>query len=386
MSAVTPTRDVVVIGAGAVGAACAYYLAQAGLDVTVVDRGSVASGTTGSGEGNILVSDKQPGAELDLALLSGRLWRELDPEVASAAELEPKGGLVVAPHAEALDGLRAFAEGQAAVGVRTEAVAGERLRELEPALAEDLPGAILYPQDMQVQPMLASAHLLAAARARGAQVRLGEPVTALRRAGERVTGVVTASGEISAGAVVNATGAWASQTAALAGVHVPILPRRGFILVTEPLGAVIRHKVYDAAYVADVASSGAGLETSAVVEGTKSGTVLIGASRERVGFDATISTPVLARLARQAMRLFPMLERVRALRAYRGFRPYCPDHLPVIGPDPRAPGLLHACGHEGAGIGLAPATGRLIAQCATGVGPELSLAPFAPERFDRAPA
>jgi D-hydroxyproline dehydrogenase subunit beta len=386
MSAVTPSRDVVVIGAGAVGAACAYYLTQAGLDVTVVDRGSVASGTTGSGEGNILVSDKQPGAELDLALLSGRLWRELDPEVASAAELEPKGGLVVAPHAEALDGLRAFAEGQAAVGVHTEAVAGERLRELEPALAEDLPGAILYPQDMQVQPMLASAHLLAAARARGAQVRLGEPVTALRRAGERVTGVVTAVGEISAGAVVNATGAWASQTAALAGVHVPILPRRGFILVTEPLGAVIRHKVYDAAYVADVASSGEGLETSAVVEGTKSGTVLIGASRERVGFDATISTPVLARLARQAMRLFPMLERVRALRTYRGFRPYCPDHLPVIGPDPRAPGLLHACGHEGAGIGLAPATGRLIAQCATGAGPELSLAPFAPERFDRPPA
>ncbi len=70
MSAATATRDVVVIGAGAVGAACAYYLAEAGLSVTVLDRGSVASGTTGAGEGNILVSDKQPGAELELALLS----------------------------------------------------------------------------------------------------------------------------------------------------------------------------------------------------------------------------------------------------------------------------------------------------------------------------
>jgi glycine/D-amino acid oxidase-like deaminating enzyme len=211
-------------------------------------------------------------------------------------------------------------------------------------------------------------------------------VTGFRRAGERVTGVVTAAGEISAGAVVNATGAWASQTASLAGVHVPILPRRGFILVTEPLGGVIRHKVYDAAYVADVASSAEGLETSAVVEGTKRGTVLIGASRERVGFDRELSTPVLARLAWQATRLFPMLERVRALRAYRGFRPYCPDHLPVIGPDPRAPGLLQACGHEGAGIGLAPATGWLIARCATGHAPGLSLAPFAPERFGEAAA
>ncbi len=140
--------------------------------------------------------------------------------------------------------------------------------------------------------------------------------------------MVTAAGEISAGAVVNATGAWASQTASLAGVHVPILPRRGFILVTEPLGAVIRHKVYDAAYVADVASSAEGLETSAVVEGTKSGTVLIGASRERVGFDPAISTPVLARLARQATRLFPMLERVR--RAARLPR------LPALLPGPPA--------------------------------------------------
>ncbi|HTU31317.1 MAG TPA: FAD-binding oxidoreductase [Solirubrobacteraceae bacterium] len=381
MSAATATRDVVVIGAGAVGAACAYYLSDVGLSVTVLDRGSVASGTTGAGEGNILVSDKSPGVELELALLSSRLWRELEPEVAGPAELELKGGLVVAPRPQALDGLRELAAGQAAAGVQTETVGGDRLQELEPELARDLPGAILYPQDMQVQPMLAAAHLLAAARARGAQVRLGEAVTALRRTGERVTGVVTSAGEISAGAVVNATGAWASHTASLAGVHIPILPRRGFILVTEPLGAVIRHKVYDAAYVADVASSAEGLETSAVVEGTQSGTVLIGATRERVGFDAATSTPVLARLARQAIRLFPMLEGVRSLRAYRGFRPYCPDHLPVIGPDQRAPGLMHACGHEGAGIGLAPATGWLIAQYVTGGAPDGALAPFAPERF-----
>lgn len=375
------TPDVVVIGAGAVGAACAYYLTDAGLRVTVLDRGSVAAGTTGAGEGNILASDKAPGPELELTLLSARLWRELDPEVSAPAELELKGGLVVAPDPQALDSLRALAADQAAAGVESESVAGERLRELEPALADDLPGGFLYPQDMQVQPMLAAAHLLAAARCKGAVLRLGEPVTALRRAGERVTGVATAAGEIRAGAVVNATGVWASETASLAGVHLPVLPRRGFVLVTEPLGAVIRHKVYDAAYVADVASSAEGLETSAVVEGTRSGTVLIGASRERVGFDGEISTPVLARLARQAIRLFPMLERVRALRAYAGFRPYCPDHLPVIGSDPRAPGLLHACGHEGAGIGLAPATGWLIARCVTGRAPGSSLAPFAPERF-----
>ena len=91
-----------------------------------------------------------------------------------------------------------------------------------------------------------------------------------------------------------------------------------------------------------------------MVEGTRSGTVLIGASRERVGFDRTISIPVVRQLAAQAIALFPVLAGINLMRVYAGFRPYCPDHLPVIGEDPRLPGLLHACGHEGAGIGLAP--------------------------------
>jgi glycine/D-amino acid oxidase-like deaminating enzyme len=69
------------------------------------------------------------------------------------------------------------------------------------------------------------------------------------------------------------------------------------------------------------------------------------------------------------------------MRVYAGFRPYCPDHLPLIGPDPRVPGLLHACGHEGAGIGLAPATGELIAQLVTGVEPSVRPEPFLPDRL-----
>jgi glycine/D-amino acid oxidase-like deaminating enzyme len=128
----------------------------------------------------------------------------------------------------------------------------------------------------------------------------------------------------------------------------------------------VRHKVYSADYVDNVGSSEAGLETSCVVEGTRGGTILIGASRERVGFDTTLSVPVVETLARQAVAIFPFLARVNLLRVYRGFRPYCPDHLPVIGPDPRVPGVIHACGHEGAGIGLAAGTGRLVSDYVTG--------------------
>ncbi len=193
----------------------------------------------------------------------------------------------------------------------------------------------------------------------------------------------TAAGEVSTRTVVNAAGTWGGEVARLAGVELPVLPRRGFILVTEPLPIVVRHKVYTAEYVDNVASDDAGLETSTVVEGTRAGTVLIGASRERVGFDRTLDWAVVARLAAQAIEIFPVLAGVRLLRTYLGFRPYCPDHLPVIGPDPRVPGLFHACGHEGAGIGLAPASGLLVAEAASGSATSIPLDPFSPLRFEQ---
>ncbi|MFE6856707.1 NAD(P)/FAD-dependent oxidoreductase, partial [Streptomyces sp. NPDC057674] len=249
-------------------------------------------------------------------------------------------------------------------------------------LAPGLTGGFHYPQDAQVMPAHAAAQLL---RAAGDRVRLalGEEVTGLLTgAGGAVRGVRTATRELHAPYVVNAAGTWGGTVADLAGVHLPVLPRRGFVLVTEPLPRVVRHKVYAADYVADVASGSAALQTSAVVEGTPAGPVLIGASRERVGFDRTLSTEVLCRLAAGATGLFPVLGTVRAIRTYPGFRPYLPDHLPAIGPDPRVPGLLHACGHEGAGIGLAPVTGQIVAAAVTGAEPPLDLHPFRPERFD----
>ncbi|WP_369231654.1 NAD(P)/FAD-dependent oxidoreductase [Streptomyces sp. R21] len=376
------TCDVVVVGAGMVGAACAFYAARAGLDVALVDRGSVSGGTTGAGEGNLLVSDKEPGPELELALLSQRLWADLaeQPLLAAAIEYEAKGGVVVASAPEGLTALEAFAAGQRVAGVRAVPVAADQLRDLEPYLAPGLAGAVHYPQDAQVMPALAAAHLV---RASGARLLTGRTVTeVLRRAADgAVRGVRTARGEIHAPAVVNAAGTWGGEVAALAGVRLPVLPRRGFVLVTEPGPRRIRHKVYAADYVADVASDSAALQTSPVVEGTAAGPILIGASRERVGFDRSFSLPAVRALAAGATRLFPFLADVRAMRSYLGFRPYMPDHLPAVGPDPRVPGLFHACGHEGAGIGLSTGTGHLITQVLTGKTPDLDLAPFRPDRF-----
>ncbi|MGP3972144.1 NAD(P)/FAD-dependent oxidoreductase [Streptomyces sp. 6N223] len=381
--------DVVVVGAGVIGAATACFAARAGLRVVVLDRGPVAGGTSGRGEGNLLVSDKEAGPELDLALLSRRVWREELGEHGALWEYEDKGGLIVAATEASAAELAELTRRQRAAGVNAVDLAGPELAAYEPHLAPGLAAGAYYPQDAQLQPMLAVAHLLRLARESGnAEIRTGggaEVTGFLHGRGGRITGVRTAgAGALHAGRVVNAAGPWAGSLAGLAGVRLPVEPRRGFVLVTEPLPpGTVRHKVYAAEYAGDVASPDAGLASSPVVESTASGTVLIGSTRERVGFDATLSLAALRALAAGAVGLFPALAGVRAMRAYAGFRPYSPDHLPVIGPDPRAPGLWHAGGHEGAGIGLGAGTGWLLAQALAGGEPELDLGPFAPERFER---
>lgn len=375
------TADVVVIGAGAVGAACAYFAARERLRVRVVERGRVCAGTTSTCEGNLLVSDKEAGPELDLALHSQRVWRDDLREFGELWEFESKGGLVVSSSQAGAEQLARLAARQREAGIEVTDVAADEIRDYEPHLTDELAAAAFYPQDAQVQPMLMAAHLLRAARESGAEVTTHTDVTAFRRSGDRVVGVRTPEGHIDAPHVINATGPWAGQLAESAGVDVPVMPRRGFVLVTEPLPPTIFHKVYAGEYVASTLSSDKGLQTSTVVEGTRAGTVLIGSSRERVGFDRTVSLPAMREIAAEALALYPSLRPVEIMRSYLGFRPYCRDHLPVIGHDPRAPGLWHATGHEGAGIGLAVGTAKLLTQAMTGQQTDLDLSPFAPERF-----
>ena len=106
-------------------------------------------------------------------------------------------------------------------------------------------------------------------------------------------------------------------------------------------------------------------------------------SRERVGYDKSMNIQIIKVLARQATSLFPVLEKAQLLRVYNGFRPYSPDHLPVIGEDLIVPGLFHCAGHEGAGIGLSAASGKIITQLITGVTPLVNPVAFSPTRFQQ---
>ncbi|MBB2958614.1 NAD(P)/FAD-dependent oxidoreductase [Pseudoclavibacter helvolus] len=379
--------DVVVIGGGIVGAACAAELAGRGRRVALIERGRVASGTSAHCEGNLLVSDKGPGAELELSKLANAAWSKLAgtfrdelggdfPDI----EFEAKGGLVVATTEGGASALLDFAATQRGADIAAESVTLAEARELEPWLTDRVTAAVWYPGDSQVQPTIATEALVALARVRGASILEHHNVTGALREGGRLVGVRTSAGDVRGNDVVVAAGPWSGEVSAALGVPLPVRPRRGVVLVTAKMPQRVFHKVYDADYVGAVGSGDVGLMTSSVVESTPGGTVLIGSSREQIGFDDAFRANVLSQLAAKAISIFPFLAETAIIRSYSGFRPFMPDHLPLIGPDARLSGLWHATGHEGAGIGLSLPTASLIGDLMDGAEAQIDAAQFSPSR------
>jgi D-hydroxyproline dehydrogenase subunit beta len=381
------TADVVVVGAGIVGAATAWELARRGVAVTLVDRGEVSGGTTGLGEGNVLCADKDAGPELELTVLGRALYDELEDVVGPAARVRRKGALIVHPDARTWAGEPARAQRLRAAGVEARLVEGaDAVRALEPELTGDVHGALLVPGDLQCDPRAIARALAAEARRLGAAVRTHTPVRAIAVDGGRVRGVVLDGdgGLLPAGAVVLAAGPWSAPLAEGAGLPLPLEPRKGQLVrlaLTEPDEAFLRHKVVDGSYLLSVASADAGRQLSTVVETTWDGHVIVGSSRERCGFDAAVDDALAGQMRDRAARLVPAVARLRAADAWVGFRPWLPDHLPAIGPSEAVPGLWVGTGHEGAGVALGPITGRLLAQGLTGEPSPPDLRAFRPDRF-----
>jgi len=362
-------------------------LAGAGVRVRLLDRSYVASGSSGACEGNVLAWDKELERELPLALRSAELWAALADRLPDDFEYDRKGSIVVA---ETDAELRACAERNrvlSGLGVSGEVLDADALRREEPYAAHDLPGGVLYPGDAQLEPRLATAALVRAAVARGAQLATGVVVERIVRGADgRATAVETATGRIDADMVVVAAGVWTPALLETAGVTVPVTPRKGQVVVLERSPVRFRRKLSEAGYVAAVEADDAELQIAMVVESTPSGTALLGSSRQHVGFDREVEISVAGAIARRAARFFPVLKDVRALRVYAGLRPLTPDHVPIIGPFAEAPNICVATGHEGAGIGLAPATGELVSNWYTGAPSAIPIAWFSPDRFAPVPA
>jgi glycine/D-amino acid oxidase-like deaminating enzyme len=353
---------VAVVGAGIVGAATARALARRGAEVELIDAGEVSGGTTGLGESNVLCADKDAGPELDLAVLGRAAYDEIEATYGERAAIRRKGALVVHRSEGGLAAEPARIERLRAAGVECELLEPGQVRALEPALGELL-GATWVPGDLQCDPR---AIARAMAEEPGVTVRTHTRVADLA--------------ELRADHVVLAAGPWSAELARTAGLDLPLEPRKGQLVRLR--GQLdIRHKVVDGGYLAAVAAADPQLQVSTVIETTLDGDVLVGSSRERKGFDTSVDPAVTARLLEEAARVVPAVRSLEITGAWAGLRPWLPDGLPAIGRS--RTGIWVATGHEGAGIGLGPITGELIAAAISGEPLPLDLGPFDPDRFAR---
>jgi D-hydroxyproline dehydrogenase subunit beta len=367
--------DVIVVGAGIVGAACADSLGRRGLAVLVLDGRFAGGGVTAAGMGHIVVMDDSE-AQFQLTAYSRQLWSELAGALSEDCEDDPCGTLWIAADEEELAAVRVKAALYQSHGVEAEILDGAALSRAEPNLRPDLAGALRVPGDRVIYPPNAARWLLHRAKRQGAEVREGCEVVALGPSSVRL-----ADGRLDAAHVVNAAGPEAPRLTP----GLPIEPRKGHLVITDRYPAFCRHQLVELGYLKSAHSMTSTAPSVAFnVQPRSTGQLLLGSSREFVGWDARPNPEVLSRMVRRAIAFMPRLAQLSAVRVWTGFRPATPDKLPLIGrwapAGAEGPGPWIAAGHEGLGITTATGTGELLAALVAGEAPEIDPAPFEPNR------
>jgi D-hydroxyproline dehydrogenase subunit beta len=368
----SPAFDVVIAGAGIVGAACAAECARNGLKVLVVDRGPIGAGTTAAGMGHIVVMDDSE-AQFDLTAYSVKLWQQLAPALPADVEYDPRGTLWLAADQDEMPEVHRKAERYGSEGVRVEVLNGREVAELEPNLRGGMAGGLRVPDDAVLYPPCAARFLLEEAGRYGAKLRTGAEVRALLEEG----GVELADGSrIAADISINATGPWSPELTA----GLPVRRRKGHLVITDRHPGFVHHQIVELGYLKSAHS----LSEDSVafnIQPRKTGQMLIGSSRQFDSADTAIEQAMLDRMLQRACDYLPSLGQVSAIRAWTGHRPATPDKLPLIGPSSAGSRVWLATGHEGLGITTSLGTGRLIADLLLNRTSEILAAPYSPERF-----
>jgi glycine/D-amino acid oxidase-like deaminating enzyme len=367
--------DIIIVGAGIVGAACALECARAGIQTLVLDRGPVAGGTTAAGMGHLVVMDDSE-AQFALTHYSRRLWSDLRPRLPREVEFEPCGTLWVAADAEEMDEVRRKQAFYEARGVRVEVLDAAGLAQAEPNLRPGLAGGLLVSEDAVVYQPCAARFFLDQAAQAGAKLRLGVTVRSLLPEG----GVELADGSrLAAGRSVNAAGPWSPELTP----GLPVRKRKGHLVITDRAPGFVRHQLVELGYLKSAHSLGAD-SVAFNIQPRATGQILIGSSRQFAADDCAVEQGMLDRMLRRALEYLPALANLSAIRAWTGHRAATPDKLPLIGPSAVSDRIWLATGHEGLGITTSLGTGRLLADLLLGKTTAIPAAPYSPARLANA--
>jgi glycine/D-amino acid oxidase-like deaminating enzyme len=362
------TFDVVILGAGIVGAACARECAMAGMRVAIVEPAVPSGAASAAGMGHLVVMDDSP-AQLALSHYSRDLWRALSGVLPSNAECEECGTLWVAADAEEMAEVHSKREMHARNGIASEVLDELALREAERNLRPGLPGALRVTNDGVIYPPAAAAYFLSVAQQNGAQLMRGRAAV---RTGH--SEVLLADGtRLGAGHIVIATGIDISLCPWL-----NVQPRKGHLVITDRYPGMVRHQLVELGYLKSAHSVVAD-SVAFNVQPRKTGQLLIGSSRQYGDLASAADAEILRMMLDRAVEYVPALRSLSAVRVWTGFRAATPDKLPLIGPTPDE-SVLVAMGFEGLGITNAPGAARLVLHHLTGADVALDPTPFLPSR------
>ena len=360
--------DLIVIGAGIVGAAAAEAAAGEGLRVAIIEPGAIGGGSTAAAMGHLVALDDDP-AELALAAYSLKLW-DAYADLADA-EFSRCGTLWVARDARELAGIPAKIARLSAAGLTARAIDAQELYWLEPQLAPGFAGGMLAPNEAVVYPPRMARHLVERARAQGAQLYAGRRALTLSNDGVRLD-----DGSSLSGPVLVATGCALPELLP----ELPMRPRKGQLVITDRYPGRILHQLLELGY-ADSAHGTEGCSVAFNLQPRPTGQLLIGSSREFDATDRGVSGALLRRMLERAFDFVPALRQLQAIRVWTGLRPATPDGRPYLGAVPQRRAVWVAAGHEGLGVTTALGSARLLLDLMLDRATAVDPAPYAPARM-----